>query len=102
MFIVIFFFAITFNIGSPFFFFFKYSLFPGRTDGKGSHCNLEDPGMEPGSRRSPGKGHDYPLQYSCMENSMDRVAWLATVHGVAKSQTGLTNTFITLSNIYIN
>ena len=98
---VIFFFAIPFNIGSPFFK-KKNSLFPGGSDGKGSHCNVEDPGIKPGSRRSPGKGHDYPLQYSCMENSMDRVAWLATVHGVVKSQTGLNNTFITFVNIYIN
>ena len=71
---VIFFFAIPFNIGSPFFK-KKNSLFPGGSDGKGSHCNVEDPGIKPGSRRSPGKGHDYPLQYSCMENSMDRGAW---------------------------
>ena len=40
-----------------------------------------------GSGRSPGEGNGYPLQYSCLENSMDRRAWQATVHGVAKSQT---------------
>ena len=39
-----------------------------------------------GSGRSPGEGNGYPLQYSCLENSMDRRAWQATVHGVAKSQ----------------
>ena len=43
----------------------------------------------PGLARSPGEGNGYPLQYSCLENSMDRGAWQTTVHGVAKSQTGL-------------
>ena len=46
-------------------------------------------GPIPGSRRSPGGGHGIPLQYSCLENPMDREAWWATVHGVAKSQTQL-------------
>ena len=41
----------------------------------------------PGSERSPGEGNGYPLQYSCLENPMDRGAWLATVHGVSKTQT---------------
>ena len=45
----------------------------------------------PGWRRSPGEGHGYPLQYSCLENSMERGAWEATVHRVAKSQTELSN-----------
>ena len=48
-----------------------------------------DVGSIPGSGRSPGGGHGYPLQYSCLENSMDRGAWWATVHGVAKTQTRL-------------
>ena len=43
----------------------------------------------PGSGRSPGVGNDNPFQYSCLENSMDRRAWLATVHGIAKSRTHL-------------
>ena len=43
----------------------------------------------PGSGRSPGEGNGYPLQYSCLENSTDRGAWPATIHGVTKSQTGL-------------
>ena len=43
----------------------------------------------PGLRRSPGEGNDSPLQYSCLENSMERRAWQATVHGVAKSWTQL-------------
>ena len=41
----------------------------------------------PGSGRSPGEGNGYPLQYSCLENPMDRGTWQATVHGVAKSRT---------------
>ena len=46
-------------------------------------------GSIPGSGRSPGVGNGNPLQYSCLENSMDRGTWWATVHGVAKSQTQL-------------
>ena len=60
--------------------------FPGASDGKESACNAEDPGLIPGSGRSLGEGNGNPLQYSCLENSMDRGAWRATVHGVAKSQ----------------
>ena len=48
-----------------------------------------DPGSIPGSGRSPGEGNGNPLQYSCLENSMDRGAWQATVHGIAKSRTQL-------------
>ena len=44
-------------------------------DSKESACNAGDPGLIPGSGRSPGKGNGYPLQYSCLENSMDRGAW---------------------------
>ena len=47
-----------------------------------SACNVEDPGSVPGSGRSPGEGHGNPLQYSCLENPMDRGAWWAIVHGV--------------------
>ena len=43
-----------------------------------------DTGLTPGSGRSPGEGHGYPLQYACLENSMDREAWQATVHGLTK------------------
>ena len=50
-------------------------------------CNAGDLGLIPGSGRSPGEGNDNPLQYSCLESFMDRGAWRATVHGVAKSQT---------------
>ena len=59
--------------------------FPGGSDGKESACNAGDLGSIPGSGRSPGKRNGYLLQYSCLENLMDRGAWQATVHGVAKS-----------------
>ena len=61
--------------------------FPGSSEGKESACNAGDPGLIPESGRSPGNG--YPLQYSCLENLMDRGAWRATVPGVAKSWTRL-------------
>ena len=51
--------------------------------------NAGDTGLIPGSGRSPGEGHSNPLQYSCLENFMDRGAWQATVHRVSKSRTGL-------------
>ena len=51
--------------------------------------DIRDTGWIPGSGRSPGRGSGYPLQYSCLENPMDRGAWWATVHGVSKSQTWL-------------
>ena len=54
------------------------------SDGKESACNAGDLGSSPGSVRSPGEGNGYPLWYSCLENSMDRGAWPATVHGVSK------------------
>ena len=66
-------------------------LFPNGSDGKESACNGGDSGSIPGSGRSPGEGHGNPLQCSCLENSMDRGAWWATVHGVTKSQTWLSN-----------
>ena len=59
--------------------------FPGGSDGKESVGNAGDLGSISGSRRSPGEGNDYPLQYSCLENSMDRRAWQAIVHGFAES-----------------
>ena len=51
---------------------------------KASVCNEGDPGSIPGLGRSPGEGNGNPLQYSCLENPMDRGAWWATVHGVAR------------------
>ena len=58
---------------------------------KKSACNVGDPGLIPGSGRANGEGNGYPLQYSCLENSMDRGAWRATVHGITKSQTQLSD-----------
>ena len=52
---------------------------------------LKDPGLVPGSRRSPGEEHGNPLQYSCLKNPMERGVWWAAVHGVAKSQIRLSN-----------
>ena len=60
--------------------------FPGDSDDKESACNLGNPGLIPGSGKSSGEGNGNPLQYSCLENSMDRGAWQAIVHGVTKSQ----------------
>ena len=61
--------------------------FPGGLDGKESACNAAHPGSIPWLRRSPEGGHDYPLQYSCLENPIDRGARWGTVHGVAESDT---------------
>ena len=65
--------------------------FPGGSDGKESACNAGDPGSISGLGRSPGEGNGNPLQYYCLENSTDRGAWQATVHGVVKSQTRLSD-----------
>ena len=59
------------------------------SDGKSSAYNVGDLGSIPGLGRSPGEGNGNPLQYSCLENPMDREAWLVTVHRVAKSWTQL-------------
>ena len=65
--------------------------FPGGSDGKESACKAEDLGLIPEFGRSPGEGNGNPLQYSCLENSMDRGARQAIVHGVTKSRTQLSN-----------
>ena len=57
---------------------------PYNSDGKEFACNAGDPGSISGPGRFPGGGNANPLQYSCLENSLDRVAWLATAHGVCK------------------
>ena len=61
--------------------------FPGGSDGKASAYNAREPGSNPGSGRSPGEENGNPLWYVCLENPMDRGAFWATVHGVAKSRT---------------
>ena len=58
--------------------------FHGGSNSKESTCNAGDLGLIPRLGRSPGEGNGNPLQYSCLENSMDRGAWRATVHGVAR------------------
>ena len=58
--------------------------FLGGSDSKESTCNVGDLGLVPGLGRSPGKGNGYPLQYSGLENSMDRGSWQATIHGVTE------------------
>ena len=58
--------------------------FPSGSDSKESACNAGDLNSIPGLGRSPGEGNGNPLQYSCLENPMDRGAWWATVHGVAR------------------
>ena len=62
--------------------------FPGGSEGKESAGHVGHLGFIPGSGRSPGEGKGNPLQYSCLENPMDRGTRWATVHGVAESQTG--------------
>ena len=63
---------------------------PAFASGQSAH-NVGDLGSIPGLGRSPGEGSGYPFQNSCLENSMDGAAWQATVHGVAKSRTLLSN-----------
>ena len=65
--------------------------FPCSLVGKESACNAGDLGLIPGLGRLPGEGNGNSLQYSCLENLMDRGAWQATVHGVAKSRTQLSD-----------
>ena len=72
--------------------------FPGGSDSKASVYNVGDPGSIPGSGRSSGEGNGNPLRYYCLENPMDRGAWQTTVHGVAKSQTQLSDFTFTFSN----
>ena len=64
---------------------------PNGSDGKESACNAGDMDSIPGLGRSPGEGNGNPPQYSCLKNPRDRGAWQAAVHGVAKSQTRLSD-----------
>ena len=74
------------NIGAP--------EAPGGSDGKESACIVEDMGLISGSGRSPEEGKGNPLQYSCLENPMDGGAWEATIDGVAKNWTRVSNLHI--------
>ena len=65
--------------------------FPGGSEDKASACNAGDLGSIPGSGKSPGEENGNPLQYSCLGNPMDRGTWWATVHGITKSQTRLSD-----------
>ena len=68
----------------------SYTLdFPDGSDGKGSTCNAENLRSTPETARSSGEGNDNPLQYSRLENSKDRGAWWATIHGITNSWTRL-------------
>ena len=66
-------------------------VFSGGSEDKESACNVGDLSSIPGLGRTPGEGNSYPLQYSGLENSMDRGAWRATVRGIAKHPTQLSN-----------
>ena len=63
-------------------------------------ANARDAGLIPGSGRSPGGGNGNPLQYSCLENSMDRGAWRAMVYGVTRSRIQLSNNFLSQRRKY--
>ena len=67
------------------------TAFPGGSDSKEPACNAGDSGSIPRSGKSPEKGNGNPLQYSCLENSVDRRAWWATVHGITKNQMQLSD-----------
>ena len=73
--------------------------FPGGSEVKAFACNAGDLGLIPGSGRSPGEGNGNPLQYSCLENPMDGGAWWATVHGVTKNRTRLSDFTFTFSSL---
>ena len=68
-----------------------FNMTVGGSEGKASACNAGELGSIPGSGSSPGEGNGNPLQYSCLENPMNGGVWWPTVHGVAKSQTQLSD-----------
>ena len=74
---------------------------PGSSDGKVSVYNSRDLGSIPGLGRSPGEGNGNPLKYYCLENPMDKGVWKATVHGVAKSRTRLSDFTFTFIILYV-
>ena len=72
--------------------------FPGGSDAKASVYSAGDLDLIPGSGRAPGLGNGNPLQYYCLENPIDRGAWKATIHGVAKSRTRLSDFTFTFTH----
>ena len=78
-----------------------YVGFPSGSGGKESAYSVGDLGSIPGSGRSPGEANGNPLHYSCLENSMDRGTWGDKVHGVAKSQTRLSDYHSLTQTVYI-
>ena len=66
---------------------YNHNVFPSGSEGKEFACNARDPGLIPALGRSPGEGNGNPLQYSYLGNFMDRGAWQAPIHGIAKSWT---------------
>ena len=77
--------------------------FPGGWDDKESACSVGDPGLIPGLGKSSGEGNGNPLQYSCLENSMEismKISWWAIVHGAAKSQGTTEQLTLSLSLVY--
>ena len=70
---------------------FKQVGLPGNSVSKESACRVGELGLIPGPGRSPEEGNGHPLQYPCLENSMDRQPWWVAVHGVAKSQARLSD-----------
>ena len=78
----------------------KKLTYPDDSDRKESSHSTGDRGLIPGSGRSPEEGNGNPLQYPCLENSMDRGVWQATVHGVTKSRTRL-NDYQSLTQVYL-
>jgi len=76
------------------------NITPGGSDGKESAHNVGDLSSIPRLERSPGEGNGNPLQYSCLENPMDRGAWQTILHRVAKSQTQLSDFTFTIYEYY--
>ena len=76
--------------------------FPHSSVSKSSACNAGDPGLIPGLARSPGEGNGNPLQYSCLENLMDRGAWQATAHGVTRVMQACDNVEHTHALTYVS
>ena len=76
--------------------------FPGGSDNKEPACNAGDLGLIPGSGRTPGEGNGYPLQYSCLEDSMDRRVWQVTVQEVTESRTRLNDFHWARSNFVLS